>query len=258
LADEIVKDAGADPPLPLMAFCLEELYRQTAPHHRLTLAAYEDFGRLRGAISRRATALLEELRKTEGEALDAALPLVFQALVHVDAAGIATRQRMFWDDLDKVDQIRLVIDELVKGRLLAAEGADGRATVTLAHEALLLEWPALREWLDCNRTQLQRIQTLLTALGDAAENVRGSAAEALGKLGPVTAEVVPALITALGDADTYVRGRVAEALGRIGPVTAEVVPALTTALQDPDQEVINAAKDALQRIQSASPAANST
>ena len=66
LADEILKDAGTDPgALPLMAFCLEELYLQTAPDHRLTVNAYDALGRVHGAISRRAEALLEELHKTE-------------------------------------------------------------------------------------------------------------------------------------------------------------------------------------------------
>ena len=39
LADEMLKDAGNDPgeALPLVAFCLEELYQRTAPAHRLTL-----------------------------------------------------------------------------------------------------------------------------------------------------------------------------------------------------------------------------
>src|SRR5918995_220961 len=62
LADEILKDAGTDPgTLPLMAFCLEELYRRTTPDHQLTMDAYEALGRLHGAISRRASTLLEEL-----------------------------------------------------------------------------------------------------------------------------------------------------------------------------------------------------
>jgi len=141
LADEILKDAGTDPgALPLMAFCLDELYRKTAPDHWLTIDAYDALGRLRGVISRQAAALLKELRETKDVDLDAALPQVFQNLVHVDATGMATRRRAFRDELDKVDQIRLIIDALVQGRLLAAEDADGRATVTLAHEMLLLEW----------------------------------------------------------------------------------------------------------------------
>jgi hypothetical protein len=100
-ADAILQDAGGEPgeALPLVAFCLEELYRRTAPEHRLTLAAYRAMGRLRGAIGRRTGKLLEELGKAEGADLDAALPQLFRALVHVDAAGKAARRRASRDVL---------------------------------------------------------------------------------------------------------------------------------------------------------------
>jgi HEAT repeat protein len=217
-----------------MAFCLEELYRQTAPDHQLIVDAYDALGRLRGVISRRAAALLEELREIKGANLDATLPRVFHALVHVDAAGTATRRRAFRDELDATSQTRVIINKLIQGRLLTAADADDRATVTLAHEALLLEWPALHDWLDCHRTQLQRVQTLIAALSDGAWRVRSSAASALGQIGLVTAEVLPALITALQDDDKEVRRSVAMALEQLGPAA---VPALITALQDDDKEV---------------------
>jgi HEAT repeat protein len=251
LADEILKDAGTDPGvLPLMAFCLEELYQQTAPDHRLTLDAYDHLGRLRGAISRRAAVLLEELREAGGADLDAALPGVFRTLIHVDAAGTATRHRAFRDELGDTPQIQLIIDKLVKGRLLAAGGVDGRATVTLAHEALISKWPALHEWLNCNRIQLQRIQLLIANLTDVAADVRWSAARALGQIGPAA---VPALITVLIDINAYqdVRGDAAEALGLIGPATAEVVPVLITVLGDANKDVRWNAACALGQIGSA-------
>ena len=83
LAGVILRDAGGDPgeALPLVAFCLEELYRRTAPEHRLTHGAYRAMGGLRGAISRRADALLEEFRKAERAELGAVLPQVSMLLV---------------------------------------------------------------------------------------------------------------------------------------------------------------------------------
>ena len=167
----------------MMAFCLEELYQQTAPEHRLTMGTYKATGRLRDAISRRAAALLEELRETKGVDLDTVLPQLFHALVHVDATGMATRRRAFQDKLGDTAHIRPIIDKLVKGRLLAAEDADGQATITLAHEALLLEWPALRDWLEHNRKQFQRIQRLLLSLSPSEIADRRYAAEELGKSG---------------------------------------------------------------------------
>jgi hypothetical protein len=95
--------------------------------------------------------------------------------------------------------------------LLLAEkpNPDGRATIMLAHETLLWEWPELHDWVECHRALLQRIQTLIAALGDADAGVRRNAAKVLGQLGPPASKAVRALITALGDDNIEVRGRAA-------------------------------------------------
>jgi hypothetical protein len=95
LAGEILRDAGIDPgeALPLLAFCLEELHRRTAPKHRLTLDAYRAMDGLRGVIGRRAGELLKDVGEAQGADLEAALPPLFRALVRVDAAGKAARRR---------------------------------------------------------------------------------------------------------------------------------------------------------------------
>jgi HEAT repeat protein len=240
--------------------------------------AYEALGRLSGAISQHATALLGKLWETEGVDLNTVLPRLFHALVHVDAAGTVTRRRAFRDELNGTAHIPPIIDNLVEGRLLAAEDTDGRATITLAHEALIKEWSHLRDWLDRNRAQLQRIQSLLINLVAPKPADRRYAAEALGQLGPAAAVVMPALIDTLGDAnsrvrqsaawaleeigptavsalitalgggDMWVRRSAAAVLGRIGSVTEEVVPALITALGDGDTWVRRSAVEALGRI----------
>ena len=60
---------------------------------------------------------------------------------------------------------------------------------------------------------------------------RKKAAEALGKISPVTKEVVPVLIGALKDKEYIVRGKAALALGRIGPAAKEAAPVLIRALE---------------------------
>jgi uncharacterized protein YfaT (DUF1175 family) len=64
---------------------------------------------------------------------------------------------------------------------------------------------------------------------------------------------VPELVAALRDAEGYVRWVAAEALGRIGPVTPDVVPALMAALGDATGIVRQAAAETLERVRSASP-----
>jgi hypothetical protein len=156
LADEILRDAGADPgALPLIAFCLEELYQRTTSEHRFTLDAYRAMGGLRGAIGQRAGKLMAEFRDTEGAELDNALSHIFDNLVRVDA-GKAARQRAFRDELMAAPApIPQLVEKLIyPGRLLVAENTGGRATVTLAHEALLQEWPALRDYLGADHLVL--------------------------------------------------------------------------------------------------------
>jgi hypothetical protein len=259
LADEIVKDAGADPgALPLVAFCLEELYEQTAPEHHLTLEAYLVIGGLRGAIGRRADALLEEFRSAEAAEFNTALPEVFRALIYVDAAGKAARQRAAWDELMVMTPpAPQLTQKLVQGRLLQAEEVSGRAVVMLAHEALIQEWPALSAWLGANQAQLQRLQRAFASLTSSAPNDRAYAVSTLGEIGPVTPDVVPALIAALGDVheDAGVRRKAAEALGGIGSAAAAAVPALIAALDDVDEEVHQSAAAALGEIGPAAAAA---
>lgn len=159
LVREILTNAGTEPgALPLVAFCLEELYRRRGSVHRLSVAAYEALGRLHGAIARRADAILQELRQAEGEAIAARLPAVFQALVHLEAAGptagTATRRRAFRDNLDRDPLTARLLEALIAGRLLATGNAEGRATVEVAHEAMFEGWPEFRDWLDQNRADL--------------------------------------------------------------------------------------------------------
>jgi (1->4)-alpha-D-glucan 1-alpha-D-glucosylmutase len=255
LVDEILTDAGGEPgeALPLVAFCLEELYRRTAPEHRLTLDAYRAMGGLRGAIARRADELLKELQAAEAAGLSAALPQTFRALVHVDATGKAARQRTPRNALlARPAPIPQLAETLIHGRLLLAEEAGGRATITLAHEALLQWWPALREWVDQNRAQMQRIQRQMLGLAAHESKDRQHAAEALKEIGPAAAEaapeVVPALVATLGDDDVAVRRAAIEALTAIGP--AAVLP-LANALEAADKVLRRAAAEALGRIEPA-------
>jgi hypothetical protein len=171
LADEILRDAGGDSgALPLVAFCLYELFRQNKDEYRFSLDAYRALGGpscsgLRGAINLRADALLEEFQSTEDADIEALLPVLFRALVHVNAGGTATRQPALRDELmAEPHPMPKVVQALIDARLLLAEDVGGQAVVTLAHEALIQEWTTLFAWLDHSRAQLQRLQLHLLHL----------------------------------------------------------------------------------------------
>ena len=79
-----------------------------------------------------------------------------------------------------------------------------------------------------------RVQSLIKQLEDSNPGVCGPAAYELGQIGPAAVAAVPALIETFTHKDGYVRGNAAEALRKIGPVA---VPALIEALKNKDSEV---------------------
>ena len=78
------------------------------------------------------------------------------------------------------------------------------------------------------------ILSLIDALHDATDSNRGPAASALGHIGGLAQNIVPALIDALGDIDEAVAQHATCALSRIG---TPAVPALIRGLKDENQEV---------------------
>ena len=93
---------------------------------------------------------------------------------------------------------------------------------------------------------------LLAYLQDADDDVRWSAADALGQMGAAAATepVLLALLASLQDADAYVRWSAADALGKMGAAAATepVLLALPAYLQDANAYVRRSAADALGKM----------
>ena len=93
------------------------------------------------------------------------------------------------------------------------------------------------------------VSVLISALQDERENVRASAAYALGEMGPVAAEAVDALIALLMDESEEVRRHATSALGMIKVPTSKTIPALVKVLRNPeDADLAFFAAQALTRI----------
>ena len=89
------------------------------------------------------------------------------------------------------------------------------------------------------------VTLLIKALADQNTLVRGSAAVALGNIGPDAKAAVPELIKALADEDIVMRRVAAEALGRIGPEAKAAIPELIKVLADEDEVVRRNAAEVL-------------
>jgi WD40 repeat protein/DNA-binding SARP family transcriptional activator len=140
LVDVLVQEVAGEPGgLPLLSAALLDLWRERSGPC-LTLEAYERTGGVRGAVARHAEAALRTLGDEEKLI---AKRIVLRLVAGGDGEAL-TRRRATAAELDADDpQVARVLAALVEMRLLVA----GDDSFELVHEALLEQWPRLREWL---------------------------------------------------------------------------------------------------------------
>jgi len=142
--------AGPDT-LPLLQYCLQELYRQRTPAGELTHAAFHQMGGLEGAIGARAEQVISSL----GPAQIAALPQLLSRLVLVaEDEATVTARRVPWSDVSNGDETKL-LQALVDAHLFVSDLHGGAPAFGIAHEALLRRWPRVVAWVDEHRQALQ-------------------------------------------------------------------------------------------------------
>ena len=157
LVDFLLQEVGNEPgALPLLSHALLETWQ----HRRgrmMTLAGYSETGGVRGAIARTAERVLQGLAP-QGQII---ARNIFLRLTELGAATQETRRRASLAELtprpEQAAAVEQVLKTLVDARLVVT--SDDSAEV--AHEALIREWPTLREWLEEDAEGL-RIQRHLT------------------------------------------------------------------------------------------------
>jgi hypothetical protein len=144
VANQILEDGRHDPgALPLVAFCLRELYNKSRREGRITLKQYEEMGGLYRAIEQAAQAVESQ----PGGRRDA-LEILFSKLVTIDSDGEAVVRRATYAELSGDDAVSSLVWDLSHdpGRLLICD----EHTVELAHDALLDKWSMLKTWIEQN------------------------------------------------------------------------------------------------------------
>jgi WD40 repeat protein len=155
--------------LPLLAHALRETWA-VARRGRMTIDDYLSTGGITGAVEKSAEAVWAQLDDAER----AIARRMFLRLVFVTDDSIVTRRRVPMDELhgtfaDDAARVSSVIDRFVTARLLTRR-AD---SVEISHEALLIAWGRLREWVDADRgvlLQRRHLAELSRAWGDAGED----------------------------------------------------------------------------------------
>ena len=142
LVEALVADVEDEPgALPLLSTSLLELW-QHRDGFRLRLADYEHLGGVQRAVARLAERAYERL---EPERREVARKILLR-LAGEGEGDTVVRRRVQIDELDAEHdpRVRDVLASLANERLVSLSEHEAE----VAHEALLREWPRLREWLD--------------------------------------------------------------------------------------------------------------
>ncbi len=155
LVGEILGDANGQPgSLPLVQYALTELFERGGD--TMTVEDYQAIGGMSGALGQRADAVLDTL----SDPARAVAPKVFLELVELGEGTDDSRRRVHRSALASLGASGAaveVIDRFGEARLLSfdRDPTTRSATVEVAHEALLSEWPTLRRWIDDGREQVR-------------------------------------------------------------------------------------------------------
>ncbi|MGI9621290.1 MAG: BTAD domain-containing putative transcriptional regulator [Acidimicrobiales bacterium] len=164
LLTDVVGQPGA---LPLFQYTLTSLFDRRSSDV-ITLEQYSEMGGIRGALTKRA----EELFSNLGDAEQLAARQLFLRLVTISGEREWSRRRVRAAELTSMDTDLVAMQQTIEAfgnqRLLAfdRDQVTGSPTVEVAHEALLVEWPRLRAWIDEARDDVVRHAALVAALNE--------------------------------------------------------------------------------------------
>lgn len=160
LVSLLLEDMGEDPgALPLLSQALLKTWEKREGV-TMTLAGYVGTGGIQGAIAETAETLYRQLSETEQNIAR----FIFMELTELGEGAEDTRRRISKAELitnqGNSGLIEVVLDKLIKARLVTTtkETFDDKFNiwVTVTHEAVIREWPRLRDqWLGKNREDLR-------------------------------------------------------------------------------------------------------
>ena len=167
LIDQMVRDvADAPGSLPLLQYTLKLLWERKSINW-LTLATYNDLGRVEGALEQRANQIYDSLSLEEQEAAQC----IFLELTQLGEGTENTRRQVAKRDLITLKQPEALIDRVIQRlsaeRLVVTSELVGRSSnsehtevIDIAHEALINHWKKLQDWIEANQADLKQKRSL--------------------------------------------------------------------------------------------------
>ncbi|HJS19369.1 MAG TPA: AAA family ATPase [Anaerolineales bacterium] len=157
LVDVILDDLGSEPgALPLLSHALLETWKRRRGRV-LTVSGYTASGGVHGAIAQTAETVFRQRLTPEQQPI---ARMIFIKLAEIGEGILDTRRKAAFSELITRATDPLTIDAvlgiLTDARLITTDTLEPGDTriVEVAHEALIREWPTLREWLNQNREGL--------------------------------------------------------------------------------------------------------
>ncbi len=142
LINQIIADfyeqAGS---LPLLQYTLDLLWEKNHIQERvLNIKIYQDIGGVTGALEKQADKIYSQFNEQQRKAAEE----IFLELISLEGEKAVSR-RANKSSFEQEEMQREVLYQLIDNRLLVSKGEDGKATVEVAHEALLRSWQVLQD-----------------------------------------------------------------------------------------------------------------
>lgn len=149
--DDVLCESAASPDaLPLLQYCLQELYALRSDSGELGFDAFRQLGGVEGAIAQRAEQVVARFDEAQKAALERVMSLVVVIAANEETV---TSRRARWSAL-RGEAERRVVDALVESRLFVSELLGEVPGFGIAHEAILRRWPRMREWIEVHKSAL--------------------------------------------------------------------------------------------------------
>jgi WD40 repeat protein/DNA-binding SARP family transcriptional activator len=172
LVETFLSDVGASSEhaaepgaLPLLEHALLETWRRRSGR-LLTLRGYAESGGVRGAIAKTAESVFGRLKPDEQQMARR----IFLRLTELGEGAQNTRRRAALAELSPDSEHQTQVEQVLKTLADARLVTVSKGTAEVAHEALIREWPALREWLSADRDGL-RLHRHLTESAEAWDDL---------------------------------------------------------------------------------------
>ena len=162
LTGALLKDLAQSPGgLPLLQYTLTELWKRQQDN-QLKLSVYHQLGGVTGTLQKRADEVYQSLTPEQQQTARH----IFLSLTQLWEGAEDTRRRVTQDSLSSAQhpeaQVAEVVKRLADANLVVTDArgdtsqGEHKATVDVAHEALIRTWPTLRRWLESNRDLLRQ------------------------------------------------------------------------------------------------------